>query len=86
MVKPSLFIDAKTLARLRILAKLQGVSVEFLIERAIHITYPAADNPGLLEAFEEVVGIWSDRKDLGSTRAYVRRLRTSTGRKNRLGL
>lgn len=76
MAELSLFIDSKTFARLRMLARLQRLSVEALIHRAIQIVYPAADNQGLLEAFEEVVGLWGDRQGMGTTRQYVGRMRS----------
>lgn len=86
MVRTQLYLDDRAHARLHELARQQGRTISDLVREAIDRVYLAHGNDDLLSAFDKVVGIWSDRKDLGSTRAYVRRLRTSTGRKKRLGL
>ena len=89
MVRTWINLDNGVHARLRELADRQGRTVNDLVRDAIHQVYMPVppDNRELLAAFEQVVGLWKDRDDLGDTREYVRRLREGSGRrKKRLGL
>ena len=85
MVRTQLYLDDAAHARLRELADRQGRTVSDLVREAINQVYMKPDNRELLAALDRAVGIWKDRKDLGDTHAYVRRLRKGTRRKKRLG-
>lgn len=83
MVRTQLFLTEAIHARLRTLAKQQGRTVSDLAREALERVY---GDPHVGEAERTllaITGLWRDRRDLGSTDAYVRRLRRGTGLRRR---
>ena len=80
MVRTQLFLDDSMHLRLRTLARQQGRTVSELVREALDRTFGTGAIEELRRTRRAVMGIWRDRKDLGSTRAYVRRLRRDTHR------
>ncbi len=79
MVRTQLFLSEAIHARLRLLARKQGRTVSDLAREALERVYgnPDEEERTLLA----ITGLWRGRKDLGSTNAYVRRLRRDTRRR-----
>jgi hypothetical protein len=80
VVRTQLYLDEAIHRRLQTLARRQGRTVSDLVRDALLQAYgrPHADErEATLRAIE---GLWRDRKDLGDTAAYVRRLRRDTHR------
>ena len=80
MVRTQIYLDEPMHARLREMARQQGKSVSDLIREALARSYGVDTLSEDLKALEAVTGIWRDRKDLGTTDEYVRRLRKDTHR------
>jgi hypothetical protein len=80
MVRTQLFLDNAMHLRLRTLARQQGRTVSELVREALERTFGAGTIEERRRTRCAVMGIWRDRKDLGSTREYVRRLRRDTHR------
>jgi uncharacterized membrane protein YccC len=78
MVRTQLFLSEEIHARLRLLAQQQGRTVSDLARDALERAYGVTTADELVRTVRAIEGLWKDRKDLGSTRAYVRRLRKST--------
>ena len=86
MVRTQLFLDNAMHARLRVLARQQGRTVSELVREALDRAFGGGTVDERLRTLRAVAGLWRDRKDVGTTRAYVRRLRRDThrvGRKQR---
>lgn len=83
MVRTQLFLTEAIHARLRLLAKQQGRTVSDLARDALERVYGVTTADEQVRTLRAIEGLWRGRKDLGSTRGYVRRLRRSTrpGRK-----
>ena len=80
VVRTQLYLDETIHARLRVLARKQGRTLSELVRDALQRTYGSGGDDERLTTLEAVAGIWKNRKDLGDTRAYVRRLRRDTHR------
>jgi hypothetical protein len=83
MVRTQLFLDNAMHLRLRSLARRQGRTVSDLVREALERTFGTGSIDELRRTRRAVMGIWRDRKDIGSTHAYVRRLRRDTHRVKR---
>ena len=83
MVRTQLYLDETIHRRLQGLARQQGRTISELVRDALLRAYGAGTNEreATLRAIE---GLWRDRKDIGDTRGYVRRLRNDTRRVRRL--
>jgi len=84
MVRTQLYLDEAVHRRLRELARKQGRTISDLVRDAVARTYGAHTVEEQLRTLRAIAGLWRDRKDLGSTREYVRRLRRDTRRRRRL--
>lgn len=84
MVRTQLYLDDGVHARLRALARKQGRTISELVREALVRTYGAAGTDELRASLLAVAGLWKDRRDLGGTDAYVRRLRRDTHRVRRV--
>ena len=84
MVRTQLYLDEAIHARLRSLARKQGKTTSELVREALERAYGAGGAEERLLTLGAVAGIWKDRRDLGDTRAYVRRVRRDTRRIRRL--
>jgi hypothetical protein len=80
MVRTQLFLDETMHARLRALALKQGRTVSDLVRDALARAYGASTADDEIRTLRAIAGLWHDRKDLGSTSEYVRRLRKDTHR------
>jgi plasmid stability protein len=82
MVRTQLYLDEALHQRLRDLADRQGRSVSDLVREALARAYgsTAKDDPRHA-SLEGLVSLWRDRRDLGATAGYVRRLRRDTRRR-----
>ena len=83
MVRTQLYLDVELHRRLRDLAAKQGRTVSDLVREAVARTYGTIEVEERLATLEGITALWRDRKDLGGTDAYVRRLRRDTRRSRR---
>jgi hypothetical protein len=82
MVRTQLYLDEAVHRRLQALARKQGRTVSDLVRDALVNTYGAGADER--EAtLKGIYGLWRDRRDVGDTREFVRRLRRGTGRRRR---
>ena len=80
MVRTELLIDEAMHARLHALALRQGRTVSDLVRDALERTYGAGRAEDEIRTLRAIAGLWRDRRDLGSTAKYVRRLRKDAHR------
>jgi hypothetical protein len=80
VVRTQLYLDEAIHRRLRGLARRQGRTVSDLVREALVRTYGRPDADEQERTLRAIEGLWRDRTDLGSTAAYVRRLRRDTRR------
>ena len=85
MVRTQLFLGEALHARIRTLARMQGRTVSALVRETLERAFGAAGQDERARTLQAIVGLWRDRKDIGSTNAYVRRLRKGTKRRRALG-
>lgn len=82
MVRTQLYLDNDAHRRLTALAKRQGRTVSELVREAIARAFGSGDIDERLTTLQGIRGLWRDRKDVGETDSFVRRLRRDT-RRNR---
>lgn len=80
MVRTQLYLDEELHRRLKALARKHGRMVSDLVGEAVARAYTRAGADERTATIRAIQGLWRDRADLGSTRAYVRRMRRSTHR------
>jgi predicted transcriptional regulator len=85
MVRTQLYLDDEVHKRLRELAEQQGRTVSELVREAIARAYGSSHIDRRLDTLEAITGLWRDRKDLGNTDSYVRRLRRDTRQRRNRG-
>jgi len=81
MVRIQVFLDDAMHALLRALASQQGRSVSALVREALARVFGPRDMDDQMRNWKAIEGLWRDRKDIGSTREYVRNLRKDTRRR-----
>ena len=81
MVRTQLFLDEAMHVRLRTLARKQGRTVSALVREALARAFGPSKMDERMRNLKAIEGLWRDRKDIGSTRAYVRNLRKDTHRR-----
>jgi hypothetical protein len=81
MVRTQLYLEEAVHRRLRELAKKQGRTISDLVRDAVARAYGVHSVEERLRAIRGIAGLWRDRKDLGTTREYVKRLRRDTPRR-----
>ena len=84
MVRMQLYLDEAIHRRLRRLATKQGRTISDLVREALVRTYAVPDADERERTLRAIEGLWRDRDDLGTTDAYVRRLRRGTERQQYL--
>ncbi len=75
MKRVNLYLSEKEIVGLSSVSVHEKTSVSALVRRAIHQTYFENKKADFSGAVRKVAGIWTKRKDIGSTEAYVRKLR-----------
>ena len=80
MVRTQLYLDDEVHRRLRELAHRQGRTVSDLVREAVARAFGAGDIDQRINTLEGITSLWRDRRDLGDTDSYVRRLRQDTRR------
>lgn len=80
MVRSQLYLGDAMHRRLAALARRQGRTISDLVRDSLRRTYGAADGDEREATLRAIEGPWGDRKDLGDTAAYVRRLRRDAHR------
>ena len=83
MVRTQLYLDEAIHARLRDLARKQKRTISELVREALLRAYGAGGLEERLDTLKAIRGLWQDREDMVSSRAYVRRLRSDTRRRRR---
>lgn len=78
MVRTQLYLDETMHRRLQGLARKQGRTVSDLVRDAVGRTYGGHSVDEQIRTLRAIEGLWRDRKDIGDTRKYVRRLRRDT--------
>ena len=81
MVRTQLYLDEAVHRRLRELARKQGRTISDLVRDAVARAYGVHSIEEQIRTLRAIEGLWRDRKDLGTTREYVRRLRRDTRRR-----
>jgi len=76
MKRMNLYLSNEEIAGLSSISVHEKRSVSALVRQAIHQTYFEKKKADFAEALKKTCGIWKERKDIGSTDAYVRKLRT----------
>jgi hypothetical protein len=84
MVRTQLYLDEALHRRLQQMARRQRRTLSDLVRDALTRAYGSADVDERIRTLRAIEGLWRDRKDLGDTREYVRRLRRDTHRRRRL--
>ena len=80
-----MFLDEELHARIKTLARKQGRTVSDLVREALTRAFGRGTLAEQARTLDAIVGLWKDRKDIGSTDEYVRRLRRGTRRRKALG-
>ena len=80
MVRTQLYLDEEVHARLRALADRQGRTMSDLVREAVARAYGPGHVDERTSTLEGISALWRNRRDLGVTDAYVRRLRKNTRR------
>jgi predicted transcriptional regulator len=80
MVRTQLYLDDDVHRRLRALAEQQGRTVSDLVREAIARACGTGDSDQRTSTLEGITALWRDRRDIGDTASYVRRLRRDTRR------
>lgn len=80
MVRTQLYLDETIHRRLQDLARKQGRTISELVRDALVRTYGGRAPDERLAALRAIEGLWRDRKDVGDSSAFVRRLRRDTRR------
>jgi len=75
--RTQLYLDDDLWTLLHSIARRQGGTVSDLVRKALREKY-GQDRSRRKEAFEGLVGLWKDRKDMPGTEEYVRMLRRGT--------
>jgi len=83
--RTQLYLDRAIHSRLKALAKRHGRTVSELVRDALALVYGSTEAGERLTTLRGIAGLWRDRKDVGDTDAYVRRLRRDTRRARRPG-
>ena len=78
MKRTQLYLDEEVHERLRSLAERQGRTISDVVREAVARAYGSDIVDKRIDTLENVSSIWQDRKDLGRTDAYVRRMRRGT--------
>ena len=78
-----MYLDEEVHAFLRDLAERQGRTILDLVRKAIARAYGRGGAAEKLRTLDGIEGLWQDRRDVGRTDAYVRRLRRDTRRSRR---
>jgi hypothetical protein len=81
VVRTQLYLDEEIHARLRKLAEKQSRTVSELVRDALVRVYGTGAGDARLATLRAIEGLWRDRRDIGGTDAYVRRLRRDTRRR-----
>ena len=80
MIRTQLYLEEAIHTRLRELAERQGRTVSELVRDALTRVYGTAGPERRIKTLRAIEGLWRDRRDLGDTSEYVRRLRKDTRR------
>ena len=80
MHRTQLYLDRHLHARLTALARRRGRTLSDLVREALVLVYGPAQTDEEIKTLRGIEGLWRDRDGLGSTDAYVRRLRRDTRR------
>lgn len=84
MKRTQLYLEEDIFATLKRIGKERSATISELVREAIRRTY-GQERPGDAEfILKETAGLWKNRKDLGSTEAYVRAARKDS-RREKLG-
>jgi plasmid stability protein len=78
MVRTQLYLDEQIHARLRSIARKQGRTVSDLVRDLLMRALGGGSADERMTTLRAIEGLWRDRKDIGHTDAYVRRLRRDT--------
>jgi ribbon-helix-helix CopG family protein len=83
MIWTQLYLGDAVHRQLSRLARKQGRTLSELVREALLRTYGTATADQRMATLHAVEGLWSNRRDVVNTGAYVRRLRRDTRRRRR---
>jgi hypothetical protein len=84
MVRTQLYLDDDLHQRRRALAAQQGRTVADRVREAVARAFGSGDMDQRISTLEGIASLWRDRRDLGITGSYVRRLRRDTRRRQNM--
>jgi hypothetical protein len=84
MVRTQLYLDDDLHQRLCALAAQQGRTVADRVREAVARAFGSGDMDQRISTLEGIASLWRDRRDLGATGSYVRRLRRDTRRRQNM--
>jgi hypothetical protein len=81
MVRTQLYLDEAVHKRISALARKQGRTLSELVREALARSFGTGQSDERRRTLQAMVGLWKDRRDIGDTEEYVRRLRKGTRRR-----
>jgi hypothetical protein len=78
MRRTQLYLDQALHKHLKTLARRRGRTLSELVREALVTVYGPVEIDDRVITLRNVTGLWRNRKDLGDTHEYVRRLRRDT--------
>jgi hypothetical protein len=81
MKRTQLYLDEDIAKVLSTVSRQQGTTVSELVRECVREKFGGKEAIDHAALARQLGGVWKDRRDLGETRAYVRRLRTDTRRR-----
>ncbi len=80
MKRTQLYLDDEIARILSTVSRQTGQTVSELVRECIREKFAGKESINKAELARQLGGLWKHRKDLGSTKQYVRRLRADTRR------
>ena len=80
MKRTQLYLDDDIARILSTMSRQRGQTVSELVRECIREKFGGKEKIDKAELARQLGGVWKDRKDLGGTKRYVRRLRADTRR------
>jgi len=80
MKRTQLYLDDDIARILSTMSRQRAQTVSELVRECIREKFGGKEKINKAELARQLGGVWKDRKDLGGTKQYVRRLRTDTRR------
>ena len=80
MKRTQLYLDDDIAKILSTVSRQKGQTISELVRECVREKFGRKENIDKVELARQLGGVWKNRKDLGETKKYVRRLRRDTRR------